>query len=255
MEHNWFIRPSEGRRQRQENELDLTSAFNYRCQGVCIVLLRKSNQTISHSSEEQRRPEGFPVLYHYTVTEMKLLSVWTRLLLQPLPSQAYPWEHIGEKIDVHLGYRSHRLQFQAAGTSLTFYSNWRILVASLLFKRRGSKIASLAFHPFDKAVETIYDCNHCQIALLYCNGPTSESYDSHRVSWVKWWYTAVLLHLNYKLTKTLCSTFDWKTGLSSLKAQDNISCSCGHFYMMLLMFYVWGKMIISQIPTKHSKHE
>lgn len=48
--HNWFIRPSEGRRWREENELGLTCTFNYCCQGVCVALLGKANQTITHSS-------------------------------------------------------------------------------------------------------------------------------------------------------------------------------------------------------------
>lgn len=53
--HNWFIRPSEGRRRREENDLGLTYTFNYCCQGVCFALLGKSKPN-HHSYQLLRRP-------------------------------------------------------------------------------------------------------------------------------------------------------------------------------------------------------
>lgn len=71
--HNWFIRPSEGRRRRQENELGLTCTFNYCCQGVCFALLGKIKLNHPSYQTTSKEPREWAIKFNTSAMVQHLL--------------------------------------------------------------------------------------------------------------------------------------------------------------------------------------
>ena len=236
MEHNWFIRPSEGRRRRQENELGLTSAFNYGCQGVCVALLRKANQTISHSSEERRRPESSP-FQRWNINRDRnqtLLCVDEAAAASPL--SGWPGGERRRKERCAPGLQVPSLPFSDCWDITEFFLQATDPRGALLLERRGSETASLACRPFDEVVETTFDQRLGQIALLGSSRLSAGSHGSHRAR-VEQWSTRVVLHLNHEWTSVFCSWL--KATVSSSIVQDKMSCWCLNFHRCYWVMYVF----------------